>query len=75
MDIAKTAPDALRNLWKANLFLKPMTVKEIQTELETRGYNFNGKNLMMALKSSKFLTRKGKAGSYSYVQKHPFVES
>jgi hypothetical protein len=27
----------------------------------------------MALKSAKFLTRKGQAGNYSYVQKHPFI--
>jgi repressor of nif and glnA expression len=73
MKIAKTAPDALKILWKEKVFLKPKDVNTIESELEKRGYNFTDKNLMMALKSAKFLTRKGQAGSYSYVQKYPFI--
>ena len=74
MKIAKTAPDALKILWKEKVFLKIKDVKTIEAELEKRGYNFTDKNLMMALKSSKFLTRKGQAGNYSYAQKHPYIE-
>lgn len=74
MKIAKTAPDALKLLWRDKVFLKQKTVSEITSALEKRGYNFNDKNLMMSLKSAKFLTRKGKKGSYSYVQKHPYVK-
>jgi hypothetical protein len=73
MKIAKTAPDALKILWKDKVFLKPKDVNTIEAELEKRGYNFTDKNLMMALKSAKFLTRKGQVGSYSYVQKYPFI--
>jgi repressor of nif and glnA expression len=74
MKIARTAPDALKILWKEKGFLKPKDVKMIEGELEKRGYNFNDKNLMMALKSSKFLTRKGEKGNYLYVQKYPYIE-
>ena len=74
MKIAKSAPDALKILWREKVLLKPKDFKAIETELEKRGYNFTDKNLMMALKSAKFLTRKGQAGNYSYVQKHPFIE-
>lgn len=74
MKIAKTAPDALKILWKQKVFLKQISVTEVKEALEKRGYNFTDKNLMMALKNVKFLTRKGKSGDYKYVQKHPFVE-
>lgn len=56
------------------MFLKPKDVRSIEAELEKRGYNFSDKNLMMALKGAKFLTRKGKKGEFVYVQKHPYVE-
>ena len=74
MRIARTAPDALKILWKEKVFFKPKDVKTIEAELEKRGYNFNDKNLMMALKLSKFLTRKGNRGNYLYVQKYPYIE-
>jgi len=73
IEIAKTAPDALKLLWKETAFLKPKDVRTIEGELERRGYNFNDKSLMMALRSAFFLTRKGIRGHYKYVQKHPYV--
>lgn len=72
--IAKTAPEALKILWESKLLIKSKNVKEIAAALEKRGYNFSDKNLMMALKSSKFLTRKGNEKNYCYVQKHPFIK-
>jgi hypothetical protein len=74
MTIAKTAPDALKMLWKAKKFLKLKNVGEIQEALEADGYNFTDKGLMKALQRAKFLTRKGKPGKYAYVQKHPYVD-
>ena len=74
MSIATTAPQALRILWKEGVFLNPKDVRAVEAELAKRGYNFSDKNLMMALKDAKFLTRKGTKGNYSYVQKHPFLE-
>jgi hypothetical protein len=64
LKIAKTAPDALKILWREKVFLKPKVLKIIEGELERRGYNFIDKNLMMALKKAMFLTRKGDKGSY-----------
>lgn len=72
--IVTTAPGALRMLWKENKFLTPKDTKAIEIELEKRGYNFTDKNLMMALKATRFLTRKGRKGEYVYVQKHPYVK-
>jgi hypothetical protein len=74
MTVATTAPQAIRILWRENIFRKPKDVRSIEAELAQRGYNFTDKNLMMALKAVKFLTRRGEKGSYTYVQKHPFVE-
>jgi hypothetical protein len=74
MDIARTAPDALKKLWKEKEFLTPKDVRAIEGELARRGYNFNDKKLMMALKSAKFLTRRGVKGNYQHVQKHPYLE-
>lgn len=74
MKIAKTAPDALKILWKEKVFLKTINLIEIRNALEKRGYNFSDKNLMMALKNAKFLTRKGNKGNFTYVQKHPYIE-
>jgi len=71
--IVKTAPGALKLLWKEKAFIKPMDVKTIAGELEKRGYNFSDKGLMMALRSAFFLTRKGNRGHYQYVQKHPYT--
>ncbi len=73
MKIAKMAPDALNILWREKVFLKPKDGNTIEAELEKRGYNFTDKILMMALKAAKVLTRTGQPGSYSYVQKYPFV--
>jgi len=73
MKIAMKAPDALKIHCKDKVFLKPKDVNAIKTELEKRRYNFTDKNLMIVLKSSKFLTRKGQAGTYSYVQRYPSI--
>ena len=74
MKIAKTAPDALKILWAEKVFFKQKNFSDIKNELEERGYNFTDHNLGMALKNSKFLTRKGKEGDYAYIQRHPYVE-
>ena len=74
MRIAKTAPDALKILWKEKIFLKLKNFNEVKAELEKRGYNFTDYNLGMALKNAKFLTRKGSKGDFTYVQRHPYIE-
>ena len=74
MKVAKTAPEALKILWKDKAFIKAKDYQSIEQALEKRGYNFTDKNLMMALGSSRFLTRRGKRGNYKYIQKYPFAE-
>ena len=74
MKVAKTAPQALKSLWKGKIFLKAKDFRSIEQVLEKRGYNFTEKNLLMALKSARFLTRRGNKGNYKYIQKHPFIE-
>jgi hypothetical protein len=74
MEIAKTAPDALKLLWKNKFFLEFKDFKKIKEELSKMGYNFTDENLLMALKNLNFLTRNGSKGNYSYIQKHPYTE-
>ena len=74
MKIAKTAPEALELLWSRKTFLKKRNFNEIKTELEKLGYNFTDHNLGMALNNVKFLTKKGKRGEFTYIQKHPYIE-
>ena len=74
MKTAKTAPDALAILWSEEIFGRRKTFEEVRGELERRGYHFTDQNLAMGLRSAKFLTRFGKRGAYTYVQKYPYVE-
>ncbi|MER2514149.1 MAG: hypothetical protein ABTQ25_17325 [Nitrosomonas ureae] len=74
MSIATTAPNALKLLWQEKVFIGPNDLRAIEAELMKRGYNFTDKNLMMALKNAKFLTRRGERGNYMYIQKYPFIQ-
>lgn len=74
MKVAKTIPEALKILWKEKIFIKAKKFREIEIELEKRGYNFNEKSLLKALQLAKFLTRKGERGEFSYKQHYPFLE-
>ncbi len=71
--IAKTAPESLKILWEEGYFRSWRKQVAIVGHLAKRGNNFSGPELGMALKRTKHLTRKGKRGSYEYIQKHPFL--
>lgn len=71
--IAKTATEALKILWEEGFFQNRRKSGVIEQHLAKRGNNFSGPELGMALKRTKHLTRKGKQGSYEYIQKYPFV--
>lgn len=71
--IARTATQALILLWKLGLFRSLKNKSSIEERLAKMGNNFSDAELGMALKRAKHLTRKGKRGSYAYIQKHPFV--
>jgi len=71
--VAKSATDALRILWEEDFFHDWKRKGLIEDNLGKRGNHFSGAELGMALKRAKHLTRRGKAGSYEYIQKYPFV--
>jgi hypothetical protein len=74
-DIATKPSEALRILWKGKIFFKPKSLSEVIKELEKRGYNFTAQAVDMALKSAKYLKRKGSRGEFTYVQKYPYFEA
>ena len=73
MRIAKSATAALIILWEEGLFRHWKKKGAIDERLGKEGYHFTTPELGMALKRAKYLTRKGKHGSYEYIQKHPFI--
>ena len=72
-EIAKTATGTLSLLWSDEFFKSWQTSPQIVERLAQDGYHFSTPELLMALKRAKYLTRRGKRGSYEYIQKHPFV--
>jgi hypothetical protein len=71
--IARTATEALRILWEERFFRSWKKKAAIEQTLGLRGNHFSDAELGMALKRAKHLTRKGKRGSYEYIQKHPVI--
>lgn len=74
MKIAKTPTEALKILWEEGFLKKWRKFSEITACLSDRGNNFTPPDLGMALKDAKHLTRRGKRGSYEYIQKYPYHE-
>jgi hypothetical protein len=70
--VAKTATEALRILWEEGLFLAWKKKGPIVENLDKKGNHFSDAELGMALSRAKHLTRRGKRGSYEYIQKYPF---
>lgn len=74
MKIYKTATEGLKVLWSEKFFEKWEKVSEITKNFCKDHHHFSNAELGMALKRAKYLTRRGKRGSYEYIQKHPFVK-
>lgn len=70
---ANSATEALEILWKEGFFKSWSYFKDVSQELGSRGNNFTKPELGLALKRANFLTRRGKHGSYEYVQRAPSV--
>lgn len=68
---AKTATESLKILWEERFFSEWRKFKSIEDHLAKRGNHFSVAELGMALKRAKHLTRRGKQGSYEYIQKFP----
>lgn len=71
--IAKKAPLALVILWEDGFFRAWRKLEAVTAELAKREHHFTDATLGMALKNAGHLTRKGKPGSFEYIQKYPFV--
>jgi len=71
--VAKSATEALSILWEEGFFRDWKKKGVIEDNLGKRGNHFSGAELGMALKRAKHLTRRGKPGTYEYVQKYPFM--
>jgi hypothetical protein len=69
----KTATEAVRIVWEEGFFLSWKKKSSIDETLDARGNHFSDAELGMALMRAKHLTRRGKRGSYEYIQKYPFV--
>lgn len=72
--IATTATEALRQLWAVGFFKTAHTLADIDERLGKDDYHFGLASLAKALERASYLTRKGARGSYTYIQKHPYVE-
>lgn len=70
---ARTATEALRILWEAQFFRAWKKKDAVVDELSERDNHFSDAELGMALMRAKHLTRRGKRGSYEYIQKYPYV--
>jgi len=71
--IPKTATEALHVLWMEGFFRDCRRKGAIEENLGKRGNHFSGPELGMALKRARHLTRRGRQGSYEYIQKYPFA--
>ena len=70
---AKTATEALKILWEEAFFRSLKKKAAIEESLGKKGNHFSDAELGMALKRAKHLTRRGKRGSYEYIQKYPYI--
>lgn len=71
--IAQTATEALKILWEDGFLRSWRKTNSIKETLSKMDHNFSDAELGMALKRAKHLTRRGKRGTYEYIQKYPFI--
>jgi len=71
--VAKTATEALKILWEETFFRSWKKKPSVVENLGKKAHHFSDAELGMALMRAKHLTRRGKRGSYEYIQKYPFV--
>jgi len=63
--------DVVKELYFQNHFENERTLNEVEKKFKSKKYNFGLAGISLALDRAKFLSRKGKRGSYSYIQKVP----
>jgi hypothetical protein len=71
--VTKITPTiVLPQLWKDGTFKTWQKSADITDKLASKGYHFTSAELSMALSRASYLTRRGKAGAYEYIQKGPY---
>jgi len=70
---AKSATEGLKILWEDKLFRTWKRMDAVIAEFAERDNHFSDAELGMALKRAPHLVRRGKRGSYEYIQKFPYV--
>jgi hypothetical protein len=71
--VAKSATEGLKVLWEDKFFRAWRKKEAVVTEFAKRANHFPDAELGMALLRAGHLTRRGKRGSYEYIQKYPYV--
>ena len=71
--VVETATGVLVLLWKEGFFRESRKIDDTVKKLSKKGYNFPHTNVDKALRRSSYLTKKGKRGSYEYIQKYPYM--
>ncbi len=61
----------IKELYFQNYFENERTLNEVDKKFKSKKYNFGANAIQIAMERAKFLRRKGKRGSYSYIQKIP----
>lgn len=70
-----SATERVQYLWEKGTFKSAQAFSAIDEQLAKSGYNFSTAELGMALLRAPYLTRKGKRGGYTYIQKGPYVKN
>lgn len=70
---SNSAPAALKSLWQEGFFNSWNAYKEIISVLNKKGNNFSNAELGMSLRRAVYLTRRGKSGTFRYIQKRPYI--
>jgi hypothetical protein len=68
----QSVPSLVKKYWQQGFFKKERLFIAIQQRLSSDGENPEHTNLSHALSRAKFLTRRGKAGKYRFIQKSSY---
>jgi hypothetical protein len=71
--VARTATHALTMLWREGFLRNWQSKPKIVEHLAETEHHFERPELGMALKRAPYLSRRGKLGSYEYIQKYPYT--
>lgn len=68
---ARKPSEAVERMYRTGFFTDQRRLGEAMQQLGEDGYNFSRQSVHMALMSRAFLQRRGRKGSYHFIQKYP----